>query len=113
LFPTPHDAWAMPFTITVETKPLQLGWPQNLATRFQKLLTNSFGLSAPIVCSWIGGRFYLAIDSTNDTAELERLNGAGVLPFVRVMSHNVGCVHFHVSIPTGAARADRKTATAD
>lgn len=103
----------MPFTITVETKPLQRGWPQNLATRFQELLTNSFGLSAPIMCSWIGGRFYLAIDSTNDTAELERLNGAGVLPVVRVKSHDVAYVHFHVTIPTGAARAYRKTPTAD
>lgn len=103
----------MPFTITVETKPLQLGWLQNLATRFQELLTNSFGLSAPIVCLWIGGRFYLAIDSTNETAELERLNRAGVLPVVRVKSHDVACVHFHVSILTGAALAYRETATAD
>lgn len=108
LFATPPDAHAMPFTATVETEPMELDGPRNLAHRFQQLLTDCFGLQTPAVCSWIGGRFYLCIDSASDAAELERLNNSGVLNVARVRSEDLACDHFHVSIPTGAAIAYRK-----
>ena len=111
LFATPPDAHAMPFTATVETEPMVLDGPRNLARRFKQLLTYCFGLQTAAVCSWIGGRFYLGIESASDAIELERLNRRGVLKVARVRSEDRACDHFHVSIPTAAAIAYRNSAT--
>lgn len=111
LFATPPSANAMQFTATVETEPMQLDGPRNLATTFQQLLSDCFGLQSPAVCSWIGGRFYLCIDSASDAAELEWLDRTGVLKVARIRSEDLACHHFHVSIPTGAAIAVREKAT--
>lgn len=111
LFATPPGGHALPFTATVETEPLQIDGPRSLAARFQTLLADSFGLSTPAVCSWLGGRFYLCIDSADDAAELERLNRSGILDVVRVNLNEKACYHFNVGIPTGAALAYRSAVT--
>lgn len=113
LFATPTDAHAMPFTATVETQPMQLDGPRNLAIGFQQLLTDCSALKTPAVCSWIGCRCYVSVDSAHNAAELEQLNGAGVSRVARGPSEDLACHHFHISIPTGAALAFHKNVTTE
>lgn len=109
LFRTPFDTHKPDFTVTVETDPIELPGPNNLALKFRELLTHNLQMSPPVTCNWTGGgQFFLTIEEPNDAVWLEVLASHGILEVHRVRMNDMVNYHYRVSTHKDAAFNFRK-----
>ncbi len=104
LFRTPFDTPKPDFTGTVETDPIELNGPNNLALKFRNLLTHNLQMSPPVACNWTGnGQFLLTIDEPNDAVWLEILASHKILELHRVRMNDMVNSHYRVTMHKDAA----------